>query len=92
MPEKFQNNVNISIPAFQPNTEKIVRVYPNPVSNNLHVELIDLETAPYTIYNVAGQIIQKGTINKTAVINVQNLSKGMYYLRVSGRTVKFVKD
>jgi len=96
MPEKFQNqeygHVPVGIPDLpQQKQEKIFNVYPNPATNNLHVELIDLETAYYTIYDVAGQIIQKGIINKHTNINVQNLSTGMYYIRISNKTVKFVK-
>jgi len=95
MPEKFQNkeyDVPVGIPDFPQQTEKIFNVYPNPATSNLHVELIDLERANYTIYNVTGKIIQTGMINKTADLDVQNLSTGMYYLRILDKTVKFVKE
>jgi hypothetical protein len=97
MPEKFQNReygyVPVGIPdSPQQKPEKLFNVYPNPVADNLHVELIGLEMANYTIYNITGQIIKKGAINKTADISVQNLSTGMYYLRIANKTVKFVKE
>ncbi|MCL2130871.1 MAG: T9SS type A sorting domain-containing protein [Lentimicrobiaceae bacterium] len=96
MPEKFQNNnygyVPVGVPVFQQNTEKTFTVYPNPVSDILYVELHNLETAYYTIYNVTGQIIQRGIINKTANIDVQNFSKGIYYVRIAGKTVKVIKN
>ena len=95
MPEKFQNTeygyVPVGIPSvFQQNT--CFTVYPNPVSHNLHIELNELETANYVIYNVLGQTVQQGEINKTTDINVNNFSTGMYYLRIAGKTVKFVKE
>lgn len=96
MPEKFQNQnygkVAVGVPVFQQNTEKIFSVYPNPVTNNLQVKLLDLETATYTVYNVAGQIIQTGIINKTATIDVQSFSNGVYFLKIENKVVKIIKN
>ena len=74
------------------NMQTAVKVYPNPASTRLHVKLADNETADYTIYSIIGQAIMQGKLQGNAVINIEPLAKGMYYLKVENRTVKFVRE
>lgn len=75
--------------------ETLVQLYPNPTSDNLYV------TAPETviidfmeIFNEEGQWVKTINGNVTS-INVSELSKGMYFIRIhaegKGVVRKFVK-
>jgi len=72
-----------------------IRIYPNPASTKLHVKFSSQETADYVIYNIMGQILQQGKLQKSSVIDVETLASGMYYLKIISEgttTVKFVKE
>lgn len=66
-----------------------LRIYPNPVSEVLNIELSEnIKFEKATIYNSLGQLIK--TANKK-VINVNDLAKGTYHLMVTtnqGETTK----
>jgi uncharacterized protein YjdB len=69
-----------------------VRVYPNPAFTYLHVKFDSQELADYNIYSITGQIILQGKIKDNSPINIESLAKGMYFLKIAGKTVKFVKE
>jgi len=72
-----------------------VRVYPNPATTQLYVDINSQEKADYVIYNIIGQIIMQGKLQELSIINVESLSNGIYYLKISGSenvTLKFVKN
>ncbi|RFN60441.1 T9SS C-terminal target domain-containing protein [Marixanthomonas ophiurae] len=60
-----------------------INVYPNPAHNILNVELLDNREATYSIYNVLGQQVLKGSVNRTATINVDTLSNGLYLIKIN---------
>jgi len=40
-----------------------------------------------------GQLMMQGKLSdETTTINVESLASGMYFLRIAGKTVKFVKE
>lgn len=72
-----------------------VNVYPNPSSGLFTVGLDN--NAAYTVYNLAGQVIQKGTFAGVEnQLNIANAANGLYFLEVvSGvnrETIKLVKE
>jgi len=76
------------------------KIYPNPATNQLTITNYELReaTVDYSIYNIVGQKVMQGVlqgrdaINCVSTINVEPLAKGMYYLRVGEKTVKFIKE
>ena len=72
-----------------------VRIYPNPVSETLTVDLgsrFGIET--YSIYNMLGKLVYKGRLSSSVErVDVSELSTGIYLLNL-GRlgTRKFVKQ
>jgi len=60
-----------------------INIYPNPAKNILNVELLDNREATYSIYNVLGQQVLNGSINRTATINVDTLSNGLYLVKIN---------
>ena len=74
--------------------ENALRLYPNPATNQLRITNYELrDDMGYSIYSVVGQkVLQGKPQDETSIINVASLAKGLYYLRVGEKTVKFVKE
>lgn len=59
-----------------------LKLYPNPVISILHVDN-NLTNQSYIIIDTLGKVILKGNLNEeNNMINVDKLSKGIYYLKV----------
>lgn len=71
------------------------KLYPNPVVSVLNIKIDNnLINQPYSIIDGLGRIVLNGNINDVeSTINVEQLSKGIYYLKVSDNIAsKFVKE
>lgn len=71
-----------------------VSVYPNPVSGNTLYVKSNIEKLPFTVINMLGQQVAKGT--STHGVNVGNLEAGMYMIQFNVNdkieTRKFIKQ
>ena len=65
--------------------ESAIRIYPNPVNNTLYINGGNTEFS-YVLYNGMGQTVAQGTANGTQEINVSNMAKGVYFLRLTNGT------
>ena len=76
-------------------SEKVVTIYPNPVTKELTVAGVSSE-ATLLLYDVAGHLLQKNQVSQGVWrLNVHTLKPGVYLLRVQGekvRTFKFIKE
>jgi hypothetical protein len=76
---------------------KSVDIYPNPATNDLHVRTIDLTNhkIAYSIIDVYGREVENKTLMTPATIDISDLSKGIYFIRMTGdqinSTFKFIK-
>ena len=75
-------------------TKQPLEVYPNPVSDVLHLKDLPCEKVAYSIFNLMGQEVSSGSSSGT--ISVAGWEKGIYFLQVKGEnfreTVKFVVE
>jgi hypothetical protein len=72
-------------------TEAEFSIYPNPVSNTLNINGGNAEFT-YALYNGMGQQVVKGNAHGNTQINVNDLQKGVYFLRLtSGTQVRMEK-
>ena len=72
-----------------------LKLFPNPVLSILNVKVdSNLINQPYNIIDGLGRVVIKGNLNDVDnTINVEQLSKGIYYLKVSDNNAsKFVKE
>ena len=60
-------------------------IYPNPVNGILFVNGGNAEYS-YTMYNGMGQVVANGTAKGTEQINVDGMTKGVYFLRLTTGT------
>lgn len=72
-----------------------LQLYPNPALSVLNIKVDpNIANQHYTISDALGKIVLKGKLNEGgATISVVQLSKGIYYLKVSGKNAaKFIKE
>lgn len=59
--------------------------YPNP--SNGHIKILNLpqdqSTLNYTIYDMSGRLVQQGKLNTDFTISTQNITDGLYVLKLS---------
>jgi len=72
--------------------ESIAKVFPNPTSNWITVELKYPQQPPILITNILGEIITEITMQGTqATINTSSWPSGTYILKTQGKTEKILK-
>ena len=93
----FLDDFETSIESTEPLSyyEEILKtkktIYPNPSSRSITIKGIYKEQA-YKIYNLIGAEVLKGIINFNENIEIHNLKKGLYFLKLeNGNTIKFIK-
>ncbi|MCL2131794.1 MAG: T9SS type A sorting domain-containing protein [Lentimicrobiaceae bacterium] len=70
----------------------IIQIYPNPATTKLYVQLASEEMADYTICSYVGQILMQGKLENNSTINIESLTKGIYFLNINKKAIKFIKN
>lgn len=90
----FDENTTLSVGQVAGNTN--ISIYPNPVSDIIHISAQGAGNMNAEIYNVSGQLVHTVPVVNNASINVSNLPNGMYYIKLNGETAngthKFIKQ
>lgn len=68
-------------------TAEQVRIYPNPATDVLNVE----GNGNIEVSNILGQVVMTDFVEGHTQLNVANLNNGVYFVRVNGQSMKFVK-
>lgn len=72
---------------------RTLRVFPNPVSADLNFDSEYLTGETISIFDHIGVLRKEIVINsKRTTVNVSNLTTGIYFIRTSKGTVRFIKD
>lgn len=88
----FSFAVSISVPLTidDVNASKAISLYPNPSSDFITISGLK-QAKDYSIFDVLGNEIIKGSLQNDMRINIQNLNKGMYFLVLENEvTTKFI--
>ncbi|MEZ4802454.1 MAG: endonuclease [Gelidibacter sp.] len=64
-------------------TENQFKIYPNPAKNMLHIDLKNSAETKIEIYNVLGKRVFQKTIQNSDVILLDDLSSGVYIVRLT---------
>lgn len=87
--EADYNNIISGVATVKGNA---ISVYPNPVVDELNISL-NAANSKISIYNALGQkLMEKVANGNLAKVNVANLAKGVYFVKVNdGASLKFIK-
>ena len=80
-----------SILAVGNSEKEAIKIYPNPVKNQITVTGIS-KAQPFEIYNVEGKLIKTGKYSSDKIIEVNTLPKGIYFLKIDDQNLKFIKE
>jgi predicted outer membrane repeat protein len=88
-------NINtVGVHVYE-NLSNNIYIYPNPTVNKLTIEYGNLNINNISILNISGEIVRKTTVN-TNIIDVSNLTKGIYFLQIYTEnglvSKKFIKE
>jgi D-alanyl-D-alanine carboxypeptidase len=76
---------------FTQTTTSDISVAPNPVDQKLKIAINNNDHMSYSIYSIEGKIILSGTMHSEFnELDVSNLSKGQYFLRITDAKDSFV--
>jgi len=59
-----------------------VKVYPNPVTDRLHIELPEATTYSYRLYTPGGQVLQSGKLTYSTSLSMHHLPAALYILEL----------
>lgn len=88
----YERSTNQNLGTAEFVIKKNQRIYPNPSRDFIQVSgLMDIEN--YIVYNISGHKIMEGTISSNEILNIQNLTKGLYFIAFDRNNVmKFIKN
>lgn len=91
----FQNCEQIITGINDLHVTETIKIYPNPVTSSFSLTNLDRATE-FKIFDIHGRKVMSGIVNFTQVIKIENLPKGLYFLRLQNsklsRIMKAVKQ
>jgi hypothetical protein len=86
----FQDCEEIITGINELNSLEGMTVYPNPTKGFISVENIHQETE-FKITDMNGKILLKGIVSESNEINIENLSKGIYFIEFKNENIMLVR-
>jgi len=87
---------SINTSVNENNLSSQISIYPNPVKNLLFIELDNQKVTEITIIDYSGRVVKTITNNTTKSIDVSDLIKGIYILKIATKngvlTNRFIKQ
>lgn len=81
----YPNNISETIGSRE------IKIYPNPFNENIRVEGLE-EGQLYSIIAINGAILQSGILEKSMLVNTEEIGSGIYILKIQGKSSsKFIK-
>ncbi|GAB1414769.1 hypothetical protein MASR2M117_01750 [Paludibacter sp.] len=69
--------------STEKNFSNQLKVYPNPVSDFIHIDVNDNMTdALFTLYDLQGKVLLQETVTSSSLIDVSRFSNGIYYYQL----------
>jgi len=83
------DNSTLSVNDVDANNTK-VRAYPNPATNSIQLTSLK-QQENYSILDIYGRKVLEGTVKGNETIHIQQLNKGIYFVQLEKRVLKFIK-
>ena len=69
-----------------------IRIYPNPATTFLRISNDRNSDSRYQIFSIDGRLLMSGVCKQEETINISKLPKGLYLIKVDGKTFKISKS
>lgn len=90
------NTISVIINGIELNETDEIKIYPNPVSDELIIESGRNETTEFEIFNLSGRLIFKGEFMNKASVQTNSWSSGAYFIKITNEETsgyrKFIKE
>ena len=63
-------------------TPELVNIYPNPVISKFKIMMLEKAELYYYVFNTSGTLLGQGFASNRDAINVEYLSRGIYFLKI----------
>jgi serine protease AprX len=95
-PDKF---LGYGVPNFFRDDSRFFNVFPNPTNQDITIEIYNFDSLNYkaSLYDILGKVyFSENLLNAVQTISIENLTSGMYFLKVSNgddknNTIKIFK-
>lgn len=85
----FQNCEQIITGINDLHVTETIKIYPNPVTSSFSLTNLDRATE-FKIFDIHGRKVMSGIVNFTQVIKIENLPKGLYFLRLQNSKLSII--
>ncbi|MBA3649334.1 MAG: T9SS type A sorting domain-containing protein [Chitinophagales bacterium] len=75
--------IDSTVTAINPISKPDLKIYPNPATDQLHIEALNIHNAAITILNLFGQVVLQQEFSDNASIHISFLPKGMYLVNIT---------
>ncbi len=94
--QNYSDTINVSFEVCEgisENSSPMISIYPNPAHDNLQISVNDYEgSIKLQILNISGEIVKSYEIrDNKEVIDISDLSDGIYFIGINDKVVKFIK-
>ena len=91
----YIDNVHFSkkaVVGIDTKNNSTLNVYPNPTSDKLFIEGLNAnESNTVKVYDIQGKLVEELKLNSDNTINISNLDKGIYLVKVANKVARVVK-
>ena len=89
----FSNIISVNLDE---NPETLIRIFPNPFTDQITIIGNAFGLSEFLIYNIIGQDVTnltalKNNTGQTMVVDLSNLETGIYFVKVNSKTIKVYK-
>jgi len=88
------NTINVVLTGIEVvDNDRTIKVYPNPVSNELVIEIEgNNQKVNFDILNAIGQVVFKGNLVEKTTVQTSDFAPGVYLIKLeNGKTFEFKK-
>ena len=82
----------IDVTGLNEDATSVIKVVPNPANQIIYIIGKNNQNQTATVYDAVGKVVLKSVLNSNLSIDISSLSKGIYFVEVTGQRVKFVKE
>lgn len=68
--------------GIESQNEQSVSIFPNPVENDLFIELNHADNAHAMIFDLSGKLLKQTQIQQSGAVSLSNLASGMYLVKI----------